>query len=99
MVAAPEPLRLFNTGETNGPGPSQIMTRHHVPVQEALRQVNEAAKLIVEAQARLAAAVTAAHDAGCTWRRIGIASGVPYQTLHRKFAEHAGPDLRSQANS
>jgi hypothetical protein len=58
-----------------------------------LRRVAEAAKLVAEAHPRLAGALTSAHDAGCSWRRIGGASGIPYQILHRRFREHHGLSL------
>jgi hypothetical protein len=49
--------------------------------------VRRAGIVVAQAQERFAAAVLTARDAGCSWRHIGTAAGVPYQSLHRRFAE------------
>jgi ribosome modulation factor len=49
-----------------------------------LQLVAEEATMVVNANDRLEAAIEAARRAGISWRQIGIAAGVPYQTLHRQ---------------
>ena len=55
------------------------------PDDHPLQAVSEAAKLEAAARARLADAIAAALVAGHSWRALGIASGIPHQTLHRRF--------------
>ena len=52
-----------------------------------LRVVAEQATMVVNAHDRLDAAIEAARMAGGSWRQIGIAAGVPYQTLHRRHRQ------------
>lgn len=52
-----------------------------------LRVVAQEATMVVNAQDRLEAAIEAARRAGISWRHIGIAAGVPYQTLHRRHRQ------------
>lgn len=52
-----------------------------------LRVVAEEATMVVNANDRLEAAIDAARMAGVSWRQIGIAAGVPYQTLHRRHRQ------------
>jgi hypothetical protein len=80
MATAPDPLPLFDSLALGLDGASSP--------EEPLQRVNEAARLVVKAQARLLRAVMTARSAGCSWRRIGTAAGVPYQSLHRKFSRH-----------
>lgn len=80
MARAPEPLRLFDP-----PGDEPRAGAEVGSAEGSLDAVAEAARLVVKAQARFAAAVSAARAAGCSWRRIGTAAGVPYQSLHRSF--------------
>lgn len=54
---------------------------------ELLRAVAEAAKLESTARAHLDDAAAAARAAGHSWRELGIASGIPHQTLHRRFRD------------
>ena len=49
-----------------------------------------AADVAARAHARLAQAVAGARQAGASWRHIGVAAGVPYQTLHRQAATRTG---------
>ena len=79
-----EELRLFGSDIA-----AQLQVnegRDSTPAQEVLRRVAETAKEVAQASGRLSRAVVKARRAGCTWRRIGEVSGVPYQSLHRKFA-------------
>ena len=46
----------------------------------------EAARLLNRAQANLATAIDTARRMGWSWRRIGAESGLPFQTLHRRFS-------------
>ncbi|HXR20992.1 MAG TPA: hypothetical protein VN786_00410 [Acidimicrobiales bacterium] len=86
QVAVPEELRLFDADMT-----AQLPLhgdRDNAAAEDVLRRVAESAKEVAQASARLSRAIVKALQAGCSWRRIGEASGVPYQSLHRKFAEH-----------
>jgi len=80
-----EELRLFDADIT-----AQLPLHEDgdsAAAQEALRRVAETARELAQAGGRFSRAVVKAHQAGCSWRRLGEASGVPYQTLHRKFAQ------------
>jgi hypothetical protein len=84
QVAVAEELRLFDTDIT-----AQLPSNGGMgstAAQEVLRRFAETAKEVTQASARLSRAVVKARQAGWSWRRIGEASGVPYQSLHRKFA-------------
>jgi hypothetical protein len=84
QVAVAEELRLFDTDIT-----AQLPSNGGMgstAAQEVLRRVADTAKEVAQASARLSRAVVKARQAGCSWRRIGEVSGVPYQSLHRKFA-------------
>jgi hypothetical protein len=74
--------------ETTSPPPySEPPTRKladHGDRAECLREASEEATLVRTATEALAAAVCAARAAGCSWREIGIATGIPHQTLHRQ---------------
>jgi hypothetical protein len=90
MVAAPEPLRLFGVAaEPKAAALAQAARRS--PEEGSLHRLHQAGRLVAQAQARFDVAVIAAHKAGCSWRRIGAAAGVPYQSLHRRLAEQAEP--------
>jgi DNA-directed RNA polymerase specialized sigma24 family protein len=52
-----------------------------------LQVVAEEATMVMDARRRLEAAIEAARFAGRSWRQIGIAAGVPYQTLHRRHRQ------------
>jgi hypothetical protein len=50
----------------------------------ALQRAAAWATLEAAARRELADAIAAAHAAGHSWRAIGSATGLPYQTLHRR---------------
>jgi hypothetical protein len=58
---------------------------------DPLQAVRDAAKMEAAARDRLDQAIAIARAAGHSWRALGIASGTPYQTLHRN---HKGADGR-----
>lgn len=62
--------------------------------KDPLEKVRQTARLLAEVQTQFAKAVTAARRSGCTWRRIGTVSGVPYQTLHRQMTHQRPPGAR-----
>ena len=88
-----EPLRLFEEVGDGTEATSNVETTAPLPLLQSLRAASEAARVLAEAQVRLSAAVSNARAAGLSWRRIGTATGVPYQTLHRRFFEQAGPEV------
>lgn len=90
MAAAPEPLRLFGVTE-EAEAVALAAAAHRRLGEGSLQRLHQAGRLVAQAQARFASAVIAAHKAGCSWRRIGAAAGVPYQSLHRRLAEQAEP--------
>lgn len=59
---------------------------------QALRDTFAAAILVEEARRALSDAIAAARSAGYSWRAIGAASGIPYQTLHRNRRSPADRD-------
>jgi hypothetical protein len=63
--------------------------------QNLLRVIADAATMVRNADLRLDAAIQAARVAGCSWREIGIAAGVPYQTLHRRHRKEERHDVTS----
>jgi len=85
VAASPEPLRLFDDHRLEPL--SQVETGSKLSAEELLHRVAEAARLVAKAQAGFVRAVTTARGAGCSWRRIGSATGLPYQTLHRAFTK------------
>jgi hypothetical protein len=84
MTAVPEPLPLFD-GQPYFERKSHFETFRHAP-DDALEAVVQCASRLKGAQARFDDAVTAARRAGYSWRRIGTAAGVPFQSLHRRSA-------------
>jgi len=71
------------------PDPSDIETHHRErrgpsPDNDLLREAAEAARLVTLTTDALNAAITAARAAGRSWRELGIAAGIPFQTLHRR---------------
>jgi hypothetical protein len=54
---------------------------------DQLRVIADEATMVVKANDRLEAAIEAARRAGVSWRQIGIAAGVPYQTLQRRHRQ------------
>jgi hypothetical protein len=69
--------------------------RGSAAAEDVLRRVAQTATEVGQASARLSRAVVKARQAGCSWRRIGDASGIPYQSLHRKFAGPRGSGRRN----
>jgi hypothetical protein len=51
---------------------------------DALKRAGAAAVGAEAAQWALDKAIAAARSAGASWRRIGAATGLPYQTVHRR---------------
>lgn len=96
MASPPESLRLFDID--HDPSPSRIETKDelsHLKTQQTQSQIETsaedlvlavrgAAKVVADAERRLVVAIEAARAGHCTWREIGIAAGIPYQTLHRR---------------
>jgi len=71
-------------------GPSHPETRRGA---DRLRAVVDAATMVENADRQFEAAITAAKADGCSWREIGIAAGVPYQTLHRRYRKEERDDV------
>jgi hypothetical protein len=88
MATAPEALRLFEAAAEGQEEHSHVEAGRPALFEGPLQAVAEAGRLVGRAQARFGAAVIAARRAGCSWRLIGTAAGVPYQSLHRRFAGH-----------
>ena len=84
MAEAPEPLQLFATG---GGGVPQTEAANEASAQASLQRVRRTSRLATPAQERFAVAVQSARGGGCSWREIGSAAGIPYQTLHRRFCQ------------
>jgi len=79
-----EPSRTATTRSVSATKP---IARHSVDQgdrAELLRSASTEATLVRTATEALADALRAARAAGCSWREIGIATGIPYQTLHRR---------------
>jgi hypothetical protein len=71
-------------------GPSHPETRRG---NDRLQVVVDAATMVEQADRQLDAAISAARADGCSWREIGIAAGVPYQTLHRRYRKEERDDV------
>lgn len=54
---------------------------------DRLRQIRSAQKDIDRARARLARAVTVAHDSGATWGDIGGVLGISRQGARKRFGQ------------
>jgi hypothetical protein len=52
--------------------------------QGPLQAIEDAAELVAAAHAQLDVAIEAARVAGVSWRHIGTAAGVAFQSLHRR---------------
>ena len=78
-----EELHLFALDHVHDPGPARPNPSR--PRTASRDDLAEAAILLDRAQANLATAVKAARRRGWSWRRIGAESGLPFQTLHRRF--------------
>ena len=81
-AAASKPLQLFGTDTEGAP---HLDGNTEQLAQASLRMVRQAGRLVAQAQGGFVTAVLAARSAGCTWRQLGTAAGVPYQSLHRRF--------------
>ncbi len=99
MAVQPESLRLFDldgcpaslteTAESSRfktpPTKSRIETQdRELAPKNLVRAVAEAATIVTNANRQFDAAIEAARVACISWREIGIAAGIPYQTLHRR---------------
>jgi hypothetical protein len=93
-----EALQLFQPCEPMV-GASQTWTGDKGVYEVALKTVSDNAKSVARAQARLAEAVIAARDAGCSWRQVAKAAGVPFQSLHHRFAKSKAPSSGSSVSS
>ena len=104
----PEPARLFeidppvvrrSSGSetpTRASRPETSRRPSHaetVSASDRLHGVTAAATMVATADHQLDAAIAAARADGCTWREIGIAAGVPYQTLHRRYRKEERDDV------
>jgi hypothetical protein len=103
MAKAPETLRLFalpeplpviapqrrtaTRGEATGPSGTP---RFGIADDVADRAAGAAVRL-AQAEAEFASAVAAARAAGHSWRRIGRATCIPHQTLHRRMRDQVHP--------
>lgn len=76
QIETPPPLSEIETGEPEVDDAA-----------DQLRVIAEEATMVVNAHDRLEAAIEAARRAGFSWRQIGIAAGVPYQTLQRRHRQ------------
>lgn len=76
-------LRLFDLDDSSGDG---VRSDQPVHIGDATvtRSIAAAARQLRLAQSRFGAAIDAGRRAGLSWRQIGAAAGVPFQTLHRR---------------
>jgi hypothetical protein len=75
------------------PSRSETRSNWQEGQENPLHAVAEAATMVGNADRHLDAAIEAARAAGRSWREIGIASGVPYQTLHRRHRKEERDDV------
>lgn len=87
MASEAEPLRLFDGPSPDGPEQAE---RTYPEIDMALRRIKDAVKAIERADKDTAGAVRGARLSGCSWRSIAKASGLPHQTMHRRY----GPGRR-----
>ncbi len=52
--------------------------------QRLIQAIEDASELVAAAHAQLDVAIEAARVAGVSWRHIGTAAGVAFQSLHRR---------------
>jgi hypothetical protein len=79
-----EALRLFDVdAPTQRPCPARGGSYR---AQDLLLQVAGQARALDEAGVAFSSAVVAARQAGCSWRLVARAAGLPHQTLHRRYA-------------
>jgi hypothetical protein len=93
-----EALQLFRPCEPMD-GASQTWTRNKGFHEVALKTVYDNAQSVERAKARLAKAIVAAREDGCSWRQIAKAAGVPFQSLHHRFAKSEAPSSASDVSS
>jgi hypothetical protein len=94
-----EPLRLFEDGPEEAEALAKAEATAPSRPETSLQVVLQAARLVTEAQARFTAAVSNARAAGLSWRRIGTVTGVPYQSLHRRFSEQTSSEVLTRKRS
>jgi len=92
---APEALRLFETSVTEVEVLSQRRTAPESLDRGPLRLVARTAILVAKAQRDFARAVISARASDFSWRQIGVAAGIPHQSLHRRFGESRGLKVAS----
>jgi hypothetical protein len=89
-AAEPSPSRPAtrsrpSRSETRSSPPSQTETvTGRDDDHDVLRAAADAATLVATSHQNLDRAIGAARAAGHSWRAIGIVTGIPYQTLHRR---------------
>jgi hypothetical protein len=107
--APPTQVSARRTAQTKPP--SGIQTRRSPSVRETeappvpkpdtadqvLQTLAERATLVADARRRLDEAIDAARAAGHSWRTIGIATGIPHQTLHQRSPQAGSDRCRGEA--
>ena len=53
------------------------------------RAITTAAQRLRMAESHFETAIQAGRRAGLTWRQIGVAAGLPFQTIHRRASHNA----------
>lgn len=87
MTRPAEPLRLFDEAyDRRHPQTNRPEAGGGQSTDKSLERVAEAAKLVTKAHEQFVSAVIAARSMGFSWRRIGVAAGLPHQSLHRRLA-------------
>jgi hypothetical protein len=89
---ATEELHLFDVDDDRDSGTGRRKASRSKTAPRA--DLAEAAILLNRAQANLTTAIDAARRMGWSWRRIGAESGLPFQTLHRRFGSRAAEEHR-----
>ena len=67
-----------------------VLVRRLRRTTDPLERVEVAAELRDLAEGTVAEAVREANQSGATWRAIGARLGIPFQTLHRRYAVDKG---------
>ncbi len=93
MAAAPEPLRLFPIAQGDRDDDARSLDVVPVSSRAALEAVGEAATRAKTARSQLAEAIARARALGLSWRSIGRAAELPYQTLHHAWNRQAPRQL------
>jgi hypothetical protein len=89
VAVAPEPLRLFPVPQGDRDGDARSLDVVPVSSVAALQAVGEAATRLKTARCQLAETIARARASGLSWRAIGQAAGLPYQTLHNGWRRQA----------